>query len=102
MSSKIFICEGKLNSANMRRVKRARVLCRMAFPDRLFTRDQGVTFQWKSAFHAVHVLARAWYCSNHPMRTPMRRSRPQEISMFETVSRHAGDYVGKKLETLPF
>ena len=43
----------------VRRVKRARVLCRMAFPVRLFTRDQDVTFQWKRAFH-IHFLARAW------------------------------------------
>ena len=39
-----------------------------------------------------------WYCSNHPMRS----SRPQEISIFEKSSWHMGDYVGKKLETLPF
>ena len=55
-------------------------------------RDQVVMFQWKGAFHA-HFLARAWYCSNHPM----RRSRPQEISIFEKANWHMGDYVGKKL-----
>ena len=85
------------NILRERRMKRARVLRRMAFPGGMFTRDQVVTFQWKRAFH-VQVLARAWYCSNHPM----RRSRPQEISIFEKASRHTGDYVGKKLKTLPF
>ena len=68
-------------------IDRSSVLCRMAFPGRLFTRDQVVTFQWKHAFHG-HFLARAWYCSNQPMRI----SRPQEISIFEKVSRHTGDY----------
>ena len=85
------------NILRVRRVKRARVLYRMTFPGRLFTRDQVVMFQWMRAFH-VHILARAWYCSNHPM----RRSQPQQISIFEKVSRHTGDYIGKKLETLPF
>ena len=36
--------------------------------------------------------------SNHPM----RRSRPQEISIFEKVSRHTGDCIGNKPKTLPF
>ena len=70
------------------------------------TRDVFGTFEKRApgcdasverAFH-LHFLARAWYCSNHPM----RRSRPQEISIFEKVGRNVGDYVGKKLETLPF
>ena len=42
-----------ISSSNIlreRRVKRARVLCRMAFPGRLFTRDQVVTFQSEACF----------------------------------------------------
>ena len=38
------------NILRVRRVKRARVLCRMAFPGRLFTRDQVVTFQSEACF----------------------------------------------------
>ena len=38
------------NILRVRRVKRARVLCRMAFPGKLFTRDQVVTFQSEACF----------------------------------------------------
>ena len=34
--------------------------------------------------------------------SPNEKIARQEISSFENVGQHTGDYVGKKLETLPF
>ena len=49
-------------------------------PADCFTRDQVATFQTEDCFQ-VHFSARAWYCSNRPM----RRSRRHEIRFLRNL-----------------